>query len=134
MERVARSLRALRLPARTLDRLKTAVAETAMNAIEHGNRNSPDVPVRIRVVGTAEFVAVSITDEGGLAADAPAPAEPDLEAKLAGLQTPRGWGLFLIKNMVDDVTVDTEGSRHTVRLTVRLDPARTSEDSDAEQL
>ena len=27
---------------------------------------------------------------------------PDLEAKLAGLQTPRGWGLFLIGNMVDE--------------------------------
>ncbi|MEP7053995.1 MAG: SpoIIE family protein phosphatase [Actinomycetota bacterium] len=134
MERIAIAVRGLALSARTLDRLKTAVAETTMNAIEHGNRNSPDVPVHITVVGTPEFVAVTITDEGGLAADAPSPAAPDLDAKLAGLQTPRGWGLFLIKNMVDDVTVDTQGSRHSVRLTVRLDDAASSEASNAEQL
>ena len=32
---------------------------------------------------------------------------PDIEAKLAGLQRPRGWGLFLIKNMVDEAHEST---------------------------
>jgi hypothetical protein len=41
---------------------------------------------------------------------------PDLEAKLAGLQSPRGWGLFLIRNMVDAMDVSTDGDLHTVRL------------------
>ena len=60
-------------------------------------------------------LSVRITDRGG---DEPiAEAEtPDLEAKLEGLQKPRGWGLFLIQNMVDDVRVETDGSDHTIEL------------------
>jgi anti-sigma regulatory factor (Ser/Thr protein kinase) len=90
---------------------------------------------------------VAVTDQGGLVEDeAPTPATPDLDAKLAGLQSPRGWGLFLIANMVDDMTVSTRGSDHTVLLTMRLagEPERKSigeagqpvveEDGDAEQL
>ena len=46
---------------------------------------------------------------------------PDLEAKLEGLQKPRGWGLFLIRNMVDDLRVTTDGSNHTVELVMRLE-------------
>ena len=45
-----------------------------------------------------------ITDEGGGREIAEAET-PDLEAKLEGLQKPRGWGLFLIENMVDDLRV-----------------------------
>ena len=48
---------------------------------------------------------VRITDEGGEREIAEAET-PDLEAKLEGLQKPRGWGLFLIENMVDDLRVD----------------------------
>ena len=45
----------------------------------------------------------------------------DLEAKLAGLQSPRGWGLFLIKNLVDDMRVSAEDGRHTVELTMSFE-------------
>ena len=44
-------------------------------------------------------------------ARSPEAEAPDLEAKLAGEQKPRGWGLFLIQNMVDDVRVASDGSR-----------------------
>ena len=46
---------------------------------------------------------------------------PDLEAKLAGLQRPRGWGLFLIKNMVDELHESRDGEHHTVELVVRVE-------------
>ena len=35
-----------------MERLKTAVAEATMNAIEHGNENRPEVPVDITVMQT----------------------------------------------------------------------------------
>ena len=47
---------------------------------------------------------------------------PDLEAKLAGEQTPRGWGLFLIKSMVDEMHVINENDLHTVELLITLQP------------
>jgi len=157
-----------------LERLKTAVAEAAMNAIEHGNRNQPEIPVDVEVVAAGGDIVVTITDQGGApeqagpagggraaepspeagreggragkegggraaaepspgagkegggrAAAEPSPGagketeEPDLARKLAGEQAPRGWGLFLIRHMVDAMDVTTEGTRHTVRLVMR---------------
>ena len=102
-----------------LERLKTAVAETAMNAIEHGNRNQPEVPVDVVVTVADGDIVVTITDQGGAPEEAGPAAEPDLAAKLAGEQAPRGWGLFLIRHMVDAMDVTTEGTRHTVRLVMR---------------
>jgi anti-sigma regulatory factor (Ser/Thr protein kinase) len=102
-----------------LERLKTAVAETAMNAIEHGNRNQPDLPVDVEVTVASGDIVVTITDQGGAPGEAGSGTEPDLAAKLAGEQSPRGWGLFLIRNMVDAMDVTTEGTRHTVRLVMR---------------
>jgi len=44
---VARAVSGLGLPEKSLEKLKTAVAEVTMNAMEHGNRYYPDVPVKI---------------------------------------------------------------------------------------
>ena len=68
----------------------------------------------------AASCVVAITDHGG-GREIPEAEEPDLEAKLEGLQKPRGWGLFLIKNMVDDVRISSDGSHHTVELVMRLE-------------
>jgi anti-sigma regulatory factor (Ser/Thr protein kinase) len=45
---------------------------------------------------------------------------PDLEAKLAGTQTQRGWGLFLIQTMVDEVRVSGNPDHHTIELVMYL--------------
>jgi len=139
MAQVQDAVTGLAISGGRLEALKTAVAEATMNAIEHGNKNRPEVPVLLRVTTVPDAVSVAITDRGGLAAGAEAAsAPPDLDAKLAGLQSPRGWGLFLIKNMVDEMTVSTEGRTHTVVLTMHLaedlDQSSGAEDGDAEQL
>jgi len=120
MERVARSVSDLKLSARGLERLKTAVSEAAMNAIEHGNQQRAELPVRIEVSTANGDLIVRIIDHGG-GREIPEATTPDLEAKLAGLQKPRGWGLFLIKNMVDDLRVTSDEKHHTVELIMRLD-------------
>ncbi|HVM18716.1 MAG TPA: SpoIIE family protein phosphatase [Egibacteraceae bacterium] len=116
MDRVAASAAPLGLPAAQMDRLKTAVSEATMNAIEHGNGNNPDLPVSIQLLQRPGAVAVRITDCGPGPGDTGEPVEPDLEAKLEGLQTPRGWGLFLIKNMVDELHVYGDDESHTLEL------------------
>ena len=120
MDRVAAAAKDLGLDPKRFERLKTAVSETAMNAIEHGNRRNADLPVHVQVSATEQELIVRITDSGG-DREIPEPETPDLEAKLAGLQKPRGWGLFLIKKMVDDMRTTTDGTHHTVELVVRLD-------------
>jgi anti-sigma regulatory factor (Ser/Thr protein kinase) len=100
--------------------LKTAVGEATMNAMEHGNQYRADRPVSIRVLRCGESVRVRITDRGdGGELETEAEA-PDLEAKLEGRQTPRGWGLFLIEKMVDQARVTSEGGGRTVELVVHL--------------
>jgi serine phosphatase RsbU (regulator of sigma subunit)/anti-sigma regulatory factor (Ser/Thr protein kinase) len=120
MERVATSVRDVGLPPRRLERLKTAVAEATMNAIEHGNQGRAELPVRIEVSALNGTIVVRITDHGD-GREIPEATAPDLEAKLAGLQKSRGWGLFLIKNMVDDLRVTGDESHHTIELVMRLE-------------
>jgi serine phosphatase RsbU (regulator of sigma subunit)/anti-sigma regulatory factor (Ser/Thr protein kinase) len=119
MQRVADVIGDLGLPTAKLERLKTAVAEATMNAIEHGNDNREELPVSLRVVVDENELVVRIIDQGGNE-PIPEPQTPDLEAKLAGLQSPRGWGLFLIKNMVDEMRVTSDATHHAVELVFRL--------------
>lgn len=101
-------------PAR-FERLKTAVGETVMNAIEHGNENNPELDVGVQVVANSRQVVVRVIDSGG-DKEIPEAVTPDLEAKIAGEQTPRGWGLFLIGRMVDEVKRAKENGSHIVEL------------------
>lgn len=119
LAQVAEAVAGSGLPADRLDRLKTAVAEATMNAIEHGNGNRPEIPVDVEVVRSGDDIIVTITDQGGELAPAGPAEEPDLDSKLAGEQSPRGWGLFLIRHMVDAMDITTQGTRHTVRLIMR---------------
>jgi anti-sigma regulatory factor (Ser/Thr protein kinase) len=134
------------LAAQRLERLKTAVAEATMNAIEHGNHNRPELLVHVAVDLDGQAIVVSVTDLGGGVdgggtdgggtdgggtdgggTDGVRPAaEPNLDLKLAGEQSPRGWGLFLIRNMVDAMDETTQGARHTVRLTMRTTEGATT--------
>src|SRR5919109_1398176 len=119
MERVASIVSTLDLPQTKLDKLKTAVAEATMNAIEHGNENNPELLVTIEVTTSMEDVRIRITDFGG-GKEIPDQTAPDLDAKLRGEQTPRGWGLFLIKAMVDELNVTYDDVHHTVELVMKL--------------
>jgi serine phosphatase RsbU (regulator of sigma subunit)/anti-sigma regulatory factor (Ser/Thr protein kinase) len=117
--RLAEAVSGLGLDTARLERLKTAVAEATMNAMEHGNSYRSDLPVTIRVSASDEDLVIEIADHGG-ERGIPQSEVPNLEAKLAGEQTPRGWGLFLIRNMVDEIETTTHGDEHVVRLVIRL--------------
>jgi serine phosphatase RsbU (regulator of sigma subunit)/anti-sigma regulatory factor (Ser/Thr protein kinase) len=120
MHRVLAAIVPLGLEARRVERLGTAVSEATMNAIEHGNQGRSDVPVEVEVVTTESELVVRIRDVGA-GPSAVDVEEPDIEAKLAGLQKPRGWGLFLIENMVDELRVLDADGRHTVELVLQLE-------------
>jgi anti-sigma regulatory factor (Ser/Thr protein kinase) len=120
MEEVARAVSGLGLPEKSLERLKTAVAEATMNAMEHGNRYNPDVPVKIQVWLLEERLLVRIIDRGSTPLPSLTKEVPDLETKLESMQTPRGWGLFLIQKMVDEIRVSGNPDHHTIELVMHL--------------
>ncbi|MDQ3892567.1 MAG: ATP-binding protein, partial [Actinomycetota bacterium] len=113
IERVAEVVKELGLSEQRLEKLKTAVAEATMNAMEHGNRYRPEVPVVIEVLSSGTELSVRINDQGRSLVPDPHTEVPDLEAKLEGMQTPRGWGLFLIRNMVDEMQISSGEVHHT---------------------
>lgn len=118
-EKVILAVEPLGIPATHQKKLETAVAEATMNAMEHGNQYDPDKPVQINVLASNETLVVRITDQGGNG-DIPDSTVPDLDAKLSGEQSPRGWGLFLIKNMVDDMRITSDASHHIMELIINL--------------
>jgi len=117
MMRVAEAVAPLGLTESRLERLKTAVAETVMNAIEYGSQGNPDIPVDVRVDADATEIRVRVTDRA-LSGPVPDVEAPDLDAKLEGRQKPRGWGLFLIRHMVDGMDVHAEDGLQTITLTL----------------
>jgi serine phosphatase RsbU (regulator of sigma subunit)/anti-sigma regulatory factor (Ser/Thr protein kinase) len=121
MEKVADAVKELPLSGRRLARLKTAVAESTMNAMEHGNGYDPEIPVRIQVWLLKERLLVRIIDRGSGPLSSLTAKGPNLEAKLENLQTARGWGVFLIERMVDEVRVSGNPDHHTVELVMRLE-------------
>ncbi len=119
MRRVADAAAPAGLAGQRLDNLKSAVAETAMNAIEHGNRNLGSIPVIVRVVRRGGDLVVEITDHG--TSPIPITESPDVEAKLRGEQSPRGWGIFLIQSLVDAMHVTPNDDGQTVELVMHLE-------------
>jgi serine phosphatase RsbU (regulator of sigma subunit)/anti-sigma regulatory factor (Ser/Thr protein kinase) len=120
LARVSSIVSELGLAPERLRRLETAVAEATMNAMEHGNRYDPDRPVTVRVLTHHDRVVVQIVDQGSGSPER-TPEQPDLDAKLAGRQSPRGWGLFLIRSMVDQAHELGDGPDHVLELVMFLD-------------
>lgn len=122
IDRVSQAVAALGMEASQVERLKTAVGESVMNAMEHGNRYRSDLPVDVEVTDNGPSVVVRVTDRGE-GPEIPEAGTPDLEAKIAGEQSPRGWGLFLIGQMVDDMRTENGEGSHTLELLINKEGA-----------
>ena len=122
---VALALQSLNLPPSVLERLKTAVAEATLNAIEHGNRYRPDLPVSVRVQLSEKAVTVQVIDQGTNPISTS--ETPDITAKVSGQEPPRGWGFFLIERMVDDIQISSDSAHHTIELFLYLEDNKTAQ-------
>jgi serine/threonine-protein kinase RsbW len=102
-----------------IEDLKTAVAEACINAIEHGNKLDTGTKVGITLTVEDSKLSVSVEDKGkGI----DTVKQPEIEEKIEGKDKTRGWGLFLIKRLMDDVKFQTkpEGG-NVVKMVIHLD-------------
>jgi len=84
--------------------LMTAVEEACLNAIEHGNKQNANVKVLVELIADDSKLQVDIHDRGkGIRGNI---QKPDIDAKITGKQSARGWGLFLIQSLMDEVEFD----------------------------
>ena len=106
------------IPERIED-LKTVVSEACLNAIEHGNKGDPDARVNITMHYKENAITVSVMDEG--TGVEKIPAEPDILKKIEKLETPRGLGIFLIKQLADQVDLNQMTKNgHVIRMVIRM--------------
>src|SRR3990172_2245048 len=81
--------------------LKTAISEACTNAIEHGNRLRKNTMVLLTLKIREKSLEVNVRDQGrGFQKMVPIPS---IDAQLNDCEDNRGWGVFLIKNLVDKV-------------------------------
>ncbi|MEO7539543.1 MAG: ATP-binding protein, partial [Pyrinomonadaceae bacterium] len=96
-----------KFPAKAINQIKTALVEACINASEHSL--SPDRRIYQKFVVAADRMTIIVTNRGLRLAD-------KLPAANAADEGRRGWGLKLIKGLMDDVTIEStdDGTRLTM--------------------
>lgn len=97
----------------TLDEVKLAVLEACLNALEHG-----DGEVEVELVAHrsgSPRLEIQVIDHGP-GFDPHAVPEPHLQEKLRA-DRKRGWGLELMRRLMDEVEVHSQPGRTSVRMT-----------------
>ena len=101
-----------------IEDLKTAVAEACINAIEHGNKLNELLGVVVTLAMGPDSLEVKIADHGtGVHEEMHV---PNMDRKMAGEDTPRGMGMFLIQALVDEVEYVSEQNGSYARLVIYL--------------
>lgn len=87
-----------------------AVTEAVNNAIIHGNHNEEDKKVKVDVEQADKKVVFTVLDEGkGFDfINLPDPTAPE------NIEKPDGRGIFLMKNLSDEVNFDMNGSKVSI--------------------
>lgn len=87
-----------------------AVTEAVNNAIVHGNGNNEQKKVKVEVATKADKVTFVVLDEGkGFDFNnLPDPTAPE------NIEKPDGRGIFLMKNLSDEVDFDLNGSKVSI--------------------
>jgi serine/threonine-protein kinase RsbW len=120
--------RIMGFPSDRIDDIRTAVSEATLNAIEHGNALDKDQNVTVVLVPEDEKLEIKVRDRSTapFARDKAGAPAPILAEKIAGLSSARGWGLFLIESLVDEVEYSYTGVGNLVRMVVHLEQRSTA--------
>ena len=90
-----------------------ALIEACINAFEHGK--GQDNNVYIRFILKEEALIIEIKDKGK-GFDSEKIELPDIDKKLHSKRK-RGWGLQLMRELMDDVVIDSSSDGTTITMT-----------------
>jgi serine/threonine-protein kinase RsbW len=101
-----------------IEDLKTVVAEAAINAMEHGNKGRPDAVVNIVFHYGDDAIHILVSDQGeGIKEVLP---RPDIERIVKEIDPPVGFGIYLIRQLADEVEFNTDiASGHCLKMVLR---------------
>ena len=122
MDTAASLARRMGFVADRVEALRTAIAEAVTNAIEHGNAHDSEMRVLVMLTAKSDELVVSVADQGRKQLDqgstTPAPRIEDALAR----QDKGGWGIWLIRELMDEVEFTTAPSGgNQVRMVIHLE-------------
>jgi anti-sigma regulatory factor (Ser/Thr protein kinase) len=103
---------------------RVSLTEALSNAMLYGNERDPDKRVRVEVIVGEREIKACVTDEGSGfdPGEIPDPTSPD------NLEKSGGRGLFLMRELMDEVHYNERGNQ--VTLILRLEPEEGDRKSD----
>ena len=103
---------------------RVSLTEALSNAMLYGNDSDPDKRVRVEVIVGEREIKAKVTDEGSGfdPGEIPDPTSPD------NLEKSGGRGLFLMRELMDEVHYNERGNQ--VTLILRLEPEGSDQKSD----
>ncbi len=97
-----------------LESVTVATVEACLNAMEHGGQTHFFVRVNTHRDGEGPSLEVEIEDHGvGFDPQAPPRTSP---SRVLGCVAKRGWGLTLIRELMDEVDVRSQPGKTVVRM------------------
>ena len=118
MDFAAEVARKMNFPPDRVEDLKTAVAEACINAIEHGNKLHATTRVGVTFTVDAGRLEVAVQDQGPGVGK---PSPPEIESRIEGKTPARGWGIFLIENLMDEVSFEATANGNVVKMIIYLE-------------
>lgn len=102
-------------PPKAVNQVKTALVEASINAAEHGL--SPDRKIYQKIGVYPDKIVITVSNRGLRLIDKLRKQEPAEEST----ETRRGWGLNLIKTLMDEVRIESvdDGTRIVMTKTMR---------------
>jgi serine/threonine-protein kinase RsbW len=96
-----------------VDDLKTALSEAVLNAIEHGNQLNSQLRVQVIALIESTALTLKIIDQGQQPL-------PNLNLARQERVDHRGWGLFLVKSLADEVKALVTPDYNELQITMYL--------------
>jgi serine/threonine-protein kinase RsbW len=109
----------VRLPEEEIAGIQLALQEAAVNVVRHAHDHDASKELVLHIIPAADSFTLEIEDFGpGIPAEADQPPEPEEDP-----ESPRegGYGLFMMRETMDEVRSEHRDGKHVLTLVKRLD-------------
>ena len=107
----------MRLPEEKSAEISMALIEACINAFEHSETKED---IYIHFIISDENLTIKVIDRG-VGFDASSIELPNIDQKLKSDERKRGWGLMLIKELMDKVDYESDNTGTTLTMTKNKD-------------
>ena len=106
----------VRIPEEEIQRVQIALQEACINVVRHAHRGDSKLPLVVGITARPDLLVMEIEDYGpGLPAMKDRPPDPDPANPREG-----GYGLFILRETMDEVRSEHRDGRHVLTLVKRL--------------